>query len=54
MRFVPDAPLHEEDRECRVVVETCGTKEAAESDKPKLIFRLSRDVTYIGPVKGTK
>ena len=48
VRFVPDAPLREEDRECRVVVETCGTKEAAESDKPKLLFRLSRDVTYIG------
>ena len=47
-RFVPDAPLREEDRECRVVVETCGTREAAESDKPKLLFRLSRDVTYIG------
>ena len=54
VRFVPDAPLREEDRECRVVVETCGTKEAAESDKPKLLFRLSRDVTYIGPVEGTK
>ena len=54
VRFVPDAPLREEDRECRVVVETCGTKEAAESDKPKLLFRLARDVTYIGPVEGTK
>ena len=31
-----------------------GTKEKAESDKPKLLFRLSRNVTYIGPVKGTK
>ena len=51
VRFVPDAPLREEDRECRVVVETCGTKEAAESDKPKLLFRLSRDVTYVGPVE---
>ena len=50
VRFVPDAPLREEDKECRVVVETCGTKEKAESDKPKLLFRLSRDVTYIGPV----
>ena len=48
VRFVPDAPLREEDKECRVVVATCGTKEKAESDKPKLIFRLSRDVTYIG------
>jgi hypothetical protein len=54
VRFVPDAPLHDEDRECRVVVETCGTKEAAESDKPKLLFRLSRDVTYIGPVEAPK
>ena len=54
VRFVPDAPLHEEDRDCRVVVETCGTKEAAESDKPKLLFRLSRDVTYIGPVEAPK
>lgn len=54
VRFVPDAPLREEDRECRVVVETCGTKEAAESDKPKLLFRLARDVTYIGPVERTK
>ena len=54
VRFVPDAPLREEDRECRVVVETCGTKEAAESDKPKLLFRLARDVTYVGPVEGTK
>ena len=26
-------------------------KEAAESDKPKLLFRLSRDVTYVGPVE---
>jgi len=51
VRFVPDAPLREEDKECRVVVETCGTKEKAESDKPKLLFRLSRDVTYIGPVE---
>ena len=48
VRFVPDAPLREEDRECRVVVETCGTREAAESNRPKLLFRLSRDVTYIG------
>ena len=54
VRFVPDAPLREEDRECRVVVETCGTKEAAESDKPKLLFRLARDATYIGPVERTK
>ena len=53
VRFVPDAPLREEDRECRVVVETCGTKEAAESDKPKLLFRLSRDVTYIGQVEAS-
>ena len=52
-RFVPDAPLRKEDRECRVVVETCGTREAAESDKPKLLFRLTRDVTYVGPAKGT-
>ncbi len=52
-RFVPDAPMHEEDRECRVVVETCGTQEAAESDKPKLLFRLSRDVTYVGPVEAS-
>ena len=51
VRFVPDAPMREEDRACRVVVETCGTKEAAESDKPKLLFRLSRDVTYIGPTQ---
>lgn len=50
VRFVPDAPLREEDRECRVVVETCGTKEAAEHGKPKLLFRLARDVTYVGPV----
>jgi len=50
VRFVPDAPMREEDRECRVVVETRGTKEAAESDKSKLLFRLERDVTYIGPV----
>jgi len=48
VRFVPDAPLREEDRECRVVVETCGTQEAAESNKPKLLFRLTRDVTYVG------
>ena len=48
------AVAHEEDRDCRVVVETCGTKEAAESDKPKLLFRLSRDVTYIGPVEAPK
>lgn len=51
VRFVPDAPLREEDRECRVVVETCGTQEAAGSNKPKLLFRFSRDVTYIGPVE---
>ena len=51
VRFVPDAPMREEDRECRVVVETCGTQEAAESDKPKLLFRLTRDVTYIGPTQ---
>jgi hypothetical protein len=54
VRFVPDSPLHEEDRECRVVVETCGTKAAAESHKPKLLFRLARDVTYIGPVEEAK
>ena len=48
-RFVPDAPMREEDRDCRVVVETYATKEAAESDKPRLLFRLTRDVTYIGP-----
>ena len=53
VRFVPDAPMREEDRECRVVVETCGTKEAAESDKPKLLFLLTRDVTYIGPVEAS-
>ena len=53
-RFVPDAPLRDEDRECRVVVETCGTQEAAESNKPKLLFRLTRDVTYVGPVEGAK
>ena len=51
VRFVPDVPLREEDRECRVVVETCGTKAAAESNRPKLFFRLARDVTYIGPVE---
>lgn len=51
VRFVPDAPLREEDRDCRVVVETCGTREAAEADKPKLLFLLARDVTYIGPVE---
>ena len=50
-RFVPDAPMREEDRECRVVVETCGTQAAAESDKPKLLFRFTRDVTYVGAVK---
>lgn len=54
VRFHPDVPLHEEDRECRVVVETCGTKAAAESHKPKLLFRLARDVTYIGPVEEAK
>ena len=54
VRFVPDAPLRDEDRECRVVVETCGTQEAAESNKPKLLFRLTRDVTYVGPVEGAK
>ena len=51
VRFIPDAPMREEDRECRVVVETCGTEAAAESDKPKLLFRLARDVTYIGPTQ---
>ena len=50
-RFVPDAPMREEDRECRVVVETYATMEAAESDKPRCLFRLTRDVTYIGPVQ---
>ena len=50
-RFVPDAPMREEDRECRVVLETYATKEAAESDKPRLLFRLMRDVTYVGPVQ---
>ena len=53
VRFVPDAPMREEDRECRIVVETCGTREAAESDRPKLLFLLSRDVTYIGPVEAS-
>lgn len=52
-RFVPDAPLREEDRECRVVVETCGTKEAAESENPKFLFRLTRDVVYVGPVEAS-
>ena len=53
VRFNPDVPMREEDRDCRVVVETCGTQEAAESDKPKLLFRLSRDVTYVGPVEAS-
>ena len=48
VRFVPDAPMREEDRECRVVVQTCGTVEAAEAEGPKKLFRLSRDVMYIG------
>lgn len=51
VRFVPDAPMREEDRECRVVVETYGTKAAAEAAKPKLLFRFTRDVTYVGPVQ---
>lgn len=51
MCFVLDVPMREEYRECRFVVETCGTKEAGDSDKLKLLFRLSRDVTYIGLVE---
>ena len=50
VRFVPDAPLHEADRECRVVVETCGTQAKAEAEGPKRLSRLTRDVTFIGPV----
>ena len=48
VRFVPDAPMREEDRECRIVVMTCGTIEAAEAEGSKKLFRLERDVTYIG------
>ena len=49
--FVPDAPMRAEDRECRIVVETYGTPEAAESDKPKCLFRFTYDVTFVGPVQ---
>ena len=42
--------VHEADRECRVVVETCGTQAKAEAEGPKRLSRLTRDVTFIGPV----
>ena len=47
VHFVPDAPISEEDRKCRVVVETYGMKEAAEAKGAKTLFRLERNVTYI-------
>lgn len=47
LRFHPDAPIPEEDRECRMVVLTCGTKEAANLPGKPVISRLTYDVTFI-------